>query len=81
MSLILLWQYRQGTPPVPPIPHDGQPPAIGEGGAGGWAVNQWKARTDKLRREIQLEEEELLAVAQIAVQQLARDHMQRQATR
>jgi hypothetical protein len=83
MSLLLILQYRMaGTPTPPPTPHEPSPPDIGGGGGqggGGAYVNQWRARRDKLRRENQLEEEELLAVAQIAAQQLIRDHAQRQA--
>lgn len=81
MSLLLILQYRMAGAPTPPSPHDPAAPDIGGGGASGGTINQWRARRDKLRREIQQEEEELLAVATIAVQQLARDHTQRQATR
>lgn len=81
MSLLLILQYRLAGTPTPPSPHVQSPPDIGGGGASGGTINQWRARRDKLRRENQLEEEELLAVAQIAVQQLTRDHLQRQALR
>lgn len=78
MSLILLLQQRQGAP-TPPDPDE---PAYREiGGGGAQAINQWKQRRDKLRREIQQEEEELLAFAPLVAQQLARDHMHRQAMR
>lgn len=44
-------------------------------------ISKWKVMRDKLRREIQQEEEELLAFAPLVAQQLARDHMHRQAMR
>jgi hypothetical protein len=49
--------------------------------AGGGVRNPWKTRKEHKRREIELEEDELLLIAGAAVRQLARDHMNRQAMR
>lgn len=72
MSLILLWQQRgTATPPEPPAPHEAAAADIGGGGGAGY--NPWRARQDKLRKERAIEEEELIFMAQVAMQQIVSD--------